>query len=1050
MKKSTSQSAFSSPRTLSALLLFAGTACCVLTGASLAFFRPEAPAKVSNRTVTFAERVAYQRAIEEVYWRHRIWPEERPDPKPSLDAVLPQAQLEKRVADYLRKSQALEDYWQRPITGEQLQAEMDRMAQHTKQPEVLHELFEALGNDPFLIAECLARPALAERLLTKWYTYDQTLHEKLKLSKNNDHLKLATVSWLKEPLESWLATAETQVRNTIAAPMRNYRLPQTSQRVGGCIDDTWTATAGPPDGRDNHTAIWTGTEMIIWGGGAFGMNTGGRYNPSTDTWIATSTTNAPSARYSHTAVWTGTEMIVWGGGYPGKNTGGRYNPDTDSWTATSITNAPTPRTSHSAVWTGTEMIVWGGWDSNNTFFDTGGRYNPNTDTWTSTSTTNAPTGRYYFSVAWTGSEMIVWGGGNNDTPVDTGGRYNLGTNSWVATSTTNAPAARFIHTAVWTGTNMIVWGGYDFLNTYFDTGGKYDPDTDTWVGTSTDSVPLARGGHTAVWTGSEMIIWGGVHTNLLNTGGRYNPDTDSWTATNTSNAPDSREAHTAVWTGSEMIVWGGYRYPAGIVNTGGRYNPSTDNWINTGNNNAPDSREYHSAVWTGSEMIVWGGAGCISDCSLNTGGRYIPGIDSWTATSTANAPSARFSHTAVWTGVEMVVWGGGGSNGNTLNSGGRYNPGMNSWTPTSTTNAPDARYIHTAVWTGSEIIVWGGLGSIVQLDTGERHNPSSAFGQTPTPTPTPLPALNNGARYNPGTDSWIATSTTDAPTGREGHTAVWTDNEMIIWGGGDSSGLVSTGGRYDPRSDSWTPTNTTNAPVPRTNHAGVWSGTEMIVWGGRGSIGNSFNSGGRYDPGSDSWTPTNTTNAPEVRYSHTAVWTADEMIIWGGVTPGDLNDGGRYNPSTDAWMFTTTTNAPDHRSSHSAVWTGTEMIVWGGTIDNNSVASTGGRYCAQSGPTPTPTPTPTVTPTPGQIVLTASGRRVQGRHTVDLSWSGANSADIDIYRAGVVIATVPNTGAYKDFIGVRGGNVRYIYKVCEAGTQTCSNEVTVRFGGPPL
>jgi hypothetical protein len=49
-----------------------------------------------------------------------------------------------------------------------------------------------------------------------------------------------------------------------------------------------------------------------------------------------------------------------------------------------------------------------------------------------------------------------------------------------------------------------------------------------------------------------------------------------------------------------------------------------------------------------------------------------------------------------------------------------------------------------------------------------------------------------------------------------------------------------------------------------------------------------------------------------------------------------------------------------------------------------------------------------------------------------------------------VIATVPNTGSYKDFIGVRGGNIRYHYKVCEAGTGNCSNEVTVRFGGPPL
>ena len=114
-------------------------------------------ATLSQRTLTFAERVAYQRAIEDIYWRHRIWPRnrgERPDAKPSLDAVMSQTQIEKKVADYLRKSQALDDYWQRPITAEQLQAEMDRMAKHTRQPYVLRELFEALGNDPFVIAEC--------------------------------------------------------------------------------------------------------------------------------------------------------------------------------------------------------------------------------------------------------------------------------------------------------------------------------------------------------------------------------------------------------------------------------------------------------------------------------------------------------------------------------------------------------------------------------------------------------------------------------------------------------------------------------------------------------------------------------------------------------------------------------------------------------------------------------------------------------------------------------------------------------------------------------
>src|SRR3982751_5235217 len=178
-RQSSSRSAFLSTRVLLALFVCAA-ACSILTGTLRAFFGSETPAKVSERTLTFAERVAYQRAIEDVYWRHRIWPKESPDRKPSLDAVMSQAQLEKKVTDYLRKSQALEDYWQRPITADQLQAEMDRMAKHTKQPEVLRELFDALGNDFFVIAECLARPALAERLLTNWSAHDQRIHGELK------------------------------------------------------------------------------------------------------------------------------------------------------------------------------------------------------------------------------------------------------------------------------------------------------------------------------------------------------------------------------------------------------------------------------------------------------------------------------------------------------------------------------------------------------------------------------------------------------------------------------------------------------------------------------------------------------------------------------------------------------------------------------------------------------------------------------------------------------------------------------------------------------
>src|SRR6478735_12116994 len=88
----------------------------------------------ADRRLTFADRVAYQRAIEEVYWQHRIWPHANAGPKPPLAKVMSQAQIEEKVKEYLRNSQALEDYWQRQITPDQFQAEMERMASHTKQP----------------------------------------------------------------------------------------------------------------------------------------------------------------------------------------------------------------------------------------------------------------------------------------------------------------------------------------------------------------------------------------------------------------------------------------------------------------------------------------------------------------------------------------------------------------------------------------------------------------------------------------------------------------------------------------------------------------------------------------------------------------------------------------------------------------------------------------------------------------------------------------------------------------------------------------------------
>jgi N-acetylneuraminic acid mutarotase len=122
-----------------------------------------------------------------------------------------------------------------------------------------------------------------------------------------------------------------------------------------------------PSARGGHTAVWTGSKMIVWGGGSYTYsayrNDGGIYDPATGLWTAMSTIGAPTARYGHVAVWTGSRMIVWGGMTYYQtyvNDGAAYDPTTDSWTPISRTNAPEGRSGATAVWSTGGMIVWGG------------------------------------------------------------------------------------------------------------------------------------------------------------------------------------------------------------------------------------------------------------------------------------------------------------------------------------------------------------------------------------------------------------------------------------------------------------------------------------------------------------------------------------------------------------------------------------------------------------------------------------------------------------------------------------------------------------------
>ncbi len=715
--------------------------------------------------------------------------------------------------------------------------------------------------------------------------------------------------------------------------------------------DTWNngRLDDAPDGRVSFTTVWTGSEMIIWGGLSGGgnapdfVNTGSRYDPATDTWTSMSRAGAPSGRAGHAAAWADQEMFVWGGeaGGPGHpqylDTGGRYDPSTDTWTPLPGTGAPPARSNPTLVWTGRVLIVWGG-NTQLDYFEPGGRFDPVSNTWTALSTTHAPIGRGEQAAVWTGNRMIVWGG-FEDSPLTSpamGGRYDPVSDTWEPMSTTNAPAIRNDFAFTWSGRELIVWGGYAYGSGFSNTGGRYDPAADAWTPITTTNAPAARVFPTAVWTGDRMIVWGGQFSDgsFSGDGASYFPETDSWRPIASVNAPSPRYSHEAVWTGNLMVVWGGRQaaplYSLGWVSTGGRYDPLSDTWTPTSIAGAPEARVNHSAVWTGSSMIVWGGQSFGKP--LGSGGRYDPATDSWMPVTLQDAPSARYSHSAIWTGNQMIVWGGAcgaASCGWQLGDGRRYDPNLDSWLPVSNPVFLVARSNHSAVWTGTEMIVWGGKN---------------------------YTDLGDGGRYSPATDTWTAIPWRPG-VARSGHTAVWTGKEMIVWGGTVYDTSYAFGGsRFNPVTGAWTDVSHVNEPHARGGHSAVWTGTEMIVWGGRFGSFNEFNTGGRYNPATDSWTPTSSTDAPTPRAEHSAVWTGKAMIIWGQgrqcstfTCPFSSDIGARYDPSADTWTPITTVDAPQARFDQTAIWTGSLMLIWGGD-GGGFPLDTGGAYVPDAFP----------------------------------------------------------------------------------------------------
>lgn len=235
------------------------------------------------------------------------------------------------------------------------------------------------------------------------------------------------------------------------------------------------------------------------------------------------------------------------------------------------------------------------------------------------------------------------------------------------------------------------------------------------------------------------------------------------------------------------------------------------------------------------------------------------------------------------------------------------------WAPMTENGVLSGRLRAAATWTGSSLFVWGG---------DDMQN-----------------ALDDGALYDPKTDTWTKLPTANAPSARTDAIAVAMNNQVLVWGGGPfgSTMALNTGKLFDLATFTWKDVATVQSA--RRSPVAFWTGTKVIVWGGT-SAGSPIADGILYDPVTDKWSFANMANAPTARTGVGAAWSGTELLLFGG-RPGGLgttNDGYAYNPATTTWRKFATSGAPMPRFDAFAAWTGSNLLIVGGRDSGNTLS----------------------------------------------------------------------------------------------------------------
>ena len=326
---------------------------------------------------------------------------------------------------------------------------------------------------------------------------------------------------------------------------------------------SWRALPRAPiPGRLDASTVWTGGEMIVWGGvnrpthgSPAPRSDGAAYNPATRKWRNIAT--APSGILGGggpAAAWTGRRMVVYVGNSPDGPAGSAvYDPRTNTWRR--LPTGPLgAREQYASVWTGRELLIFGGHSGDTYARPTAAALNPATGSWRRLKALDALSGLATVNGAlWNGRDAFVGGTLYRPHVVDRPIllAFNPKTNKLRQIDLSKAPVnprqRRQLDPVASSGSDIVFWTGTSSSSTPVV---RYNPTTRHWR--KAKAAPCKPYGQIA-WTGDGLVAACGANQLQI-----YSPRTDSWTTITPGPSPlNSSDSSEIAWTGTDLIAWSG-------------------------------------------------------------------------------------------------------------------------------------------------------------------------------------------------------------------------------------------------------------------------------------------------------------------------------------------------------------------------------------------------------------------------------------------------------------------------------------------------------------